>query len=706
MFLICWNVAGLSTTLQRINRDYSKPTNDKTNPKTNPQKHHAFSHFLKKHGDPDIVCIQEHKIPLKQLSSRSEPYQCTSIPNYDSFWSCCTNESKKGFNGVVTYVKKHKTRKATNTPFQNQELDNQGRCVMTDHGSFVVFNVYAPAGGGNPLSYKMKFLNALKKCMDYQSEVFGKKVFLVGDLNIAHRGIDRHWKCRGVNLNFVLKEVEEFMQSGANDNKDGSTTRHEVTDENDDEEHNKVTPVPPDWKIQLAKHWNTIEKSLSNIQVHPVTTKNMSTGSIYEKYRAFITLGGENSESGKTTQGRKVFIGKAESTKEECLSMFSFPEYTYYDEDLQKDIIAKEANVIPIDTLNELMSKLVNVEWSSSTLSCIKNTDDEKLNNLPSPSSAWLTGLLDNDNGGMMDAFRFLHPLAKGRFTCWDQRTNNRFDNLGVRLDYTILDKSISNYIDTTTSKKLRLRCCNYPIEKDYNTEEASLHAATASGQFQGASFDGGGIVDATQRALDSQFGDDAGKEGGDAGVVGNKDDYYTKQRHTGIIYTPPSYSDHVAVSLLLNDKFRQEHLSMTLQLDLKCPCTKKAQPHRSQTSISSFFGNKGKVNGSGNINGNDGSRSKKKNNAQIITNTSNKSCMKSLTLSKAASASSSSPSMSKNLLLSEQSSRKSTLSKIVSSSSSSSTNNKSLKRKSSTEIKSKSSSQKKKGTLHSFFKK
>ncbi len=158
-------------------------------------------------------------------------------------------------------------------------------------------------------------------------------------------------------------------------------------------------------------------------------------------------------------------------------------------------------------------------------------------------------------------------PSIIHRFTCWDQRTNGRFENIGVRLDYIIIDKSISQHIHRD---KRKLRCCNYPTNKDFNTEEAAFHAATASGKFQGASFDGGGIVESSQNILDSQFGED----------------------HTGIIYTPPSYSDHVAVSLLLDEDWdRQYCQNNTLVLNGKCPKTKKTQPHKAQMSISSFFG-------------------------------------------------------------------------------------------------------------------
>ncbi len=372
MLLISWNVAGLSTTLQRIHRDYS-----------------SFSTFLERHGDPDIVCVQEHKIPLSKLSTRSEPYQITStgLPKYESFWSCCTDKSKKGFNGVVTFVKKGLTTNANSTPFQNPILDNQGRCIMTDHQSFVIFNVYAPAtgGGSDAVSNKMKFLKGLKKCVEKEQSL-GKKVFVVGDLNICHDYMDKHWRYRSIHVDSVIQEVLDWKNV------------------NGDDENQK----PQQWKIDLANHWSTIQKTLSTIEATPFTTKNIATGKPFEKYRAKVTL---------QHDGRKIFIGKAESTKEECLSYFHFPQCTHYDEDLQKDVVYREANMVGVDTLYELMSKIVNVEWGSSMLSCISNTctncyDLEKKVEVTTQNQ-WLNRLLhDND---MVDPFRLLYPLAKDR---------------------------------------------------------------------------------------------------------------------------------------------------------------------------------------------------------------------------------------------------------------------------------------------------
>mmetsp|Transcript_47065 Transcript_47065/g.135598 ORF Transcript_47065/g.135598 Transcript_47065/m.135598 type:complete len:137 (-) Transcript_47065:487-897(-) len=55
------------------------------------------------------------------------------------------------------------------------------------------------------------------------------------------------------------------------------------------------------------------------------------------------------------------------------------------------------------------------------------------------------------------------------------------------------------------------------------------------------------------------------------------------------MIYTPPSFSDHTAISLLLDDDILKDQHS-AMGLDEKDPPTKKAQPHKSQKSIASFF--------------------------------------------------------------------------------------------------------------------
>lgn len=49
------------------------------------------------------------------------------------------------------------------------DITQEGRVILTDHGAFVLLNIYAPNAGEKPLrprlDFKMKFLNALRsKC--------------------------------------------------------------------------------------------------------------------------------------------------------------------------------------------------------------------------------------------------------------------------------------------------------------------------------------------------------------------------------------------------------------------------------------------------------------------------------------------------------------------------------------------------------------
>ena len=579
MLILSWNCAGWGTTIKRIDADYpatsvstidrdtrdaqlrvaAKAARDRVVERTKQlagatstgtaagaaaasdassssnatskqriSRSQSLANYLARHS-ADIFCVQEAKIPLSQLSSRGEPLGCSSISGYESFW--CPNNSpdasKRGFNGVCTYSKVGLVQSADCRPLRSDELDDQGRCIMTDHGSFVLFNVYVPAGGGNPLSCKMKFLNALRRAMKRKREE-GKHVILTGDLNIAHKRDDVHWKYRAVDVDAVLEEVRGAAAT---------------------------TAAVPKWKRELADKWPLIDATLAAKEVVPVTTKNTKTGATFDKHRVRVAVGDSK---------RLVFLGKAESTEEEALYYYDFRGSTYLDEDEQEERVARKANCICLDTLLELMSKIAGVEWNDATRKEIAATfADVKP---ASPTIQWLDRIVNDD--GMVDSFRYFYPNAKDRFTCWHQYTNKRFENEGCRIDYMLVDRSLIEHIEKGADEagstgSCFLRCANF--DGDPMSEEAAFHAATASGSFKGSSFEGGGIAAASQKALDTQFG----------------------QAHTGIVYTPPSYSDHIATSLLLKDSF----VNTSLDLDESDTATKKAQPHKKQKSIASFFG-------------------------------------------------------------------------------------------------------------------
>jgi exonuclease III len=161
------------------------------------------------------------------------------VEGYESFWSCSTNAKSRGFNGVVTYAKTGTVQSADVCPLQDEELDSQGRCVMTNHGKFVLFNVYVPHGGNTSegLVNKMKFLSALRKAMKKQRQE-GRAVMLVGDMNAKIDKRDIFWRHRVVNVDEILEGLQTMKKEDV-----------------------------PKWKTDLEQHWVVISSVLQTIEV-------------------------------------------------------------------------------------------------------------------------------------------------------------------------------------------------------------------------------------------------------------------------------------------------------------------------------------------------------------------------------------------------------------------------------------------------------
>lgn len=73
---------------------------------------------------------------------------------------------------------------ADGCPFGVEDLDDEGRCIVTDHCQFVLINVYVPNTAGGPrTTYHLRFLEALERLVaKYKGQ--GREVCLVGDFNV------------------------------------------------------------------------------------------------------------------------------------------------------------------------------------------------------------------------------------------------------------------------------------------------------------------------------------------------------------------------------------------------------------------------------------------------------------------------------------------------------------------------------------------
>ncbi|CAG7886196.1 unnamed protein product [Brassica rapa] len=176
--------------------------------------------------DADIICFQETKLRRQELTS-----DLTIAEGYESFFSCTRTceKGRTGYSGVATFcrVKSASLSCEVALPVAAEEgftglvnsglrggrsgssvvaegleecekdkllrVDQEGRCVITDHGHFVVFNVYGPravADDAERVEFKHRFYDVLERrweCLLRQ----GRRVFVVGDLNIAPFAMDR-----------------------------------------------------------------------------------------------------------------------------------------------------------------------------------------------------------------------------------------------------------------------------------------------------------------------------------------------------------------------------------------------------------------------------------------------------------------------------------------------------------------------------------
>ncbi|ORY78671.1 Endonuclease/exonuclease/phosphatase [Protomyces lactucae-debilis] len=151
----------------------------------------------------DIVCLQETKIADYSKLTK----ELAVVDGYESFFSF----SGKGYAGIATFARRGSVKWWTDNPFnveigsvkqkasKTQVLEDPdtavdtsiGRCVLTDHESFLLLNIYAPNAGRGPeyLARKFTFYSKLEQCVA-KWQAAGRCVIVTGDINTAHSELD------------------------------------------------------------------------------------------------------------------------------------------------------------------------------------------------------------------------------------------------------------------------------------------------------------------------------------------------------------------------------------------------------------------------------------------------------------------------------------------------------------------------------------
>lgn len=157
----------------------------------------------------DVVCVQETKAQPEQVD-----LFLRNPGGAHGFWH---SAEKPGYSGVAVFSREEPLSVIEGLGIPS--IDQEGRVLQLDYGSFVLINAYFPNSQREHtrLPYKLEFCRAMLKQTE-KLRKSGKHVVLCGDLNIAHREIDlRNPKENRDNAGFLPDErawLDEFEKAG------------------------------------------------------------------------------------------------------------------------------------------------------------------------------------------------------------------------------------------------------------------------------------------------------------------------------------------------------------------------------------------------------------------------------------------------------------------------------------------------------------
>ncbi len=158
---------------------------------------------------PDILCLQETKAHPDQVDdSLRLPF------GMQSYWSSAV---RKGYSGTATFC--HETPVKVEYGIGIKKFDSEGRFVVTDHGDFLLYNVYFPNGGSGEERhlFKQDFLQRFTKHLKKQMDE-GRELIVLGDYNVAYMDIDVFDPVRLSSVSGFFPEERQwfrgFLESG------------------------------------------------------------------------------------------------------------------------------------------------------------------------------------------------------------------------------------------------------------------------------------------------------------------------------------------------------------------------------------------------------------------------------------------------------------------------------------------------------------
>lgn len=145
---------------------------------------------ISEHG-PDVIALQETKLPATGPSKKHLECLDTLFPDYDLVWNSSVEPARRGYSGTMFLFRKDLAPQvcypAIGAP---GTMDSEGRIITLEFDDFFLSQVYTPnAGEGlNRLADRQVWD---EKYAAYLAGLNGdKSVIATGDFNVAHREID------------------------------------------------------------------------------------------------------------------------------------------------------------------------------------------------------------------------------------------------------------------------------------------------------------------------------------------------------------------------------------------------------------------------------------------------------------------------------------------------------------------------------------
>lgn len=141
--------------------------------------------------DPDIIAIQETKLPATGPSKKHQGLLAETFEGYDYSWVSSREPARKGYAGTMVLYKDQLTPEITFPEIgAPSTMDQEGRIMTLDLGDFYFTHVYTPNAGNELVRLEDRqvwdrlyadYLSGLDK---------DKPVVATGDFNVAHKEID------------------------------------------------------------------------------------------------------------------------------------------------------------------------------------------------------------------------------------------------------------------------------------------------------------------------------------------------------------------------------------------------------------------------------------------------------------------------------------------------------------------------------------